>query len=85
MTTKASTRVKVGKLYRYDPVMFDQLWPVSDAKSGDIVRVVNLPGCPPANTMGNCYITIGGSFGGMVRTASLVSLEEEVGWQLKHD
>lgn len=51
-------RVKVGKLYTYRPVG----WDLYDSKNapdivvGEIVKVVNLPGCPKANTMGHCHI-----------------------------
>jgi hypothetical protein len=40
---------------------------------GDEVRVINLYGCPKANTMGHCHIeTLGGEFAGLVLTNSLV-------------
>jgi hypothetical protein len=39
---------------------------------GDVVRVVNLHGCPPANTMGHCHVeTLAGEFAGLVFCNSL--------------
>jgi hypothetical protein len=38
---------------------------------GDIVKVVNLYGCPKANTMGQCHVENNGVFMGMVNTNSL--------------
>ncbi len=68
-------RVRVGSRYRYDPVMFDRLHPPYDASPGDIVTVINCPGCPRANTMGMCYISRDGQpFAGMVMTNSLTPL-----------
>jgi len=52
-------KVKVGKLYVYMPVPLDAADPPKmrpGLEEGQLVRVVNLPGCPPANTMGHCYI-----------------------------
>jgi hypothetical protein len=48
-------RVRVNSLYFYDPVFLDRQANLPINK-GDIVRVVNLNGCPPANTMGQCYV-----------------------------
>lgn len=67
-------KVKVGKSYKYEPVMFDLLNPPFGAGPGDIVQVVNLPGCPKANTMGMCHINKDGEFAGMVCTNSLVDV-----------
>lgn len=53
-------RVRVGKLYTYHPVG----WDIIDHKNapnivvGEIVKVVNLPGCPKANTMGHCHVQV---------------------------
>ena len=72
-------RVRAGKVYRFDPVGLDRCDPpvgvVSGIlKSGDDVRVVNLPGCPRANTMGHCHIqTLDGRFAGLIHTNSLAS------------
>lgn len=65
-------KVKVGKVYKYSPVMIDQLHPPYNVKDGDLVRVVNLPGCPKANTMGHCHVEhLDGSFAGLVCCNSL--------------
>lgn len=68
-------KVTVGKVYKFIPVGLD-LW---DSRAlvpkGTNVRVVNLPGCPPANTMQHCHIqTLDGKFAGLVLTASLVKV-----------
>jgi hypothetical protein len=66
-----NNRVRVGKTYRYDPVLFDILSPPIGAVKGDIVKVVNKYGCPPCGTMGMCYIEKDGKFAGMVMCNSL--------------
>ena len=69
-------RVRVGARYRFDPVPFDILNPPAnlDLEPGDVVKVVNLHGAPPANTMGMCYVEKDGTFAGMVMTNSLTPL-----------
>jgi len=64
-------KVKAGKTYVYEPVLFDVLNPPFGVEPGDIVKVVNLPGCPRANTMGMCHVEKDGEFAGMVCTNSL--------------
>jgi hypothetical protein len=51
-------KVRVNSLYYYDPCGFDVFNPTSNncLTRGDQVRVINLHGCPPANTMGQCYV-----------------------------
>ena len=66
-------RVKVGKSYVFRPVLFDVSNPPFGAVPGDVVTVVNLHGCPKANTMGMCHIAKDGEFAGMVCTNSLVA------------
>jgi hypothetical protein len=68
-------KVSVGKVYKFVPVGLD-IWD-SRAKvpAGTFVKVINLPGCPPANTNGHCYIaTLDGKFAGLVLTGSLVKV-----------
>jgi hypothetical protein len=65
------TRVKVGKVYTFDPVMMDLCDPKTKLKKGDKVKVVNLRGCPPANTMGHCHVEFNGEFAGLVHCNSL--------------
>lgn len=67
-------KVRAGQIYRYHPVNLDLLHPPYSVKPGDLVRVVNLPGCPPANTMGHCHVEhLDGKFAGLVCTNSLVT------------
>ena len=70
-------RVKVGQTYTYGPVPLDRFNPPAGVlnhtlETGQTVRVIDLKGCPPANTMGHCYIeSLDGIFLGMVCTNSL--------------
>jgi hypothetical protein len=68
-------RVRVGSKYRFHRAgwdLFDGKFPLDD---GAIVKVVNLPGAPPANTMGHAYIVSAtGDFLGLVSTNSLTPL-----------
>lgn len=64
-------KVIVGKTYIYDPVLIDRCDSKTDLKRGDLVRVINVRGCPPANTMGHCYVERNGKFMGLVCTNSL--------------
>ncbi len=50
-------KVRVGSRYVYRPTPIDRLYPpIGEPKEGQIVRVVNMPGAPKANTMNHCYI-----------------------------
>lgn len=67
-------KVRVNSVYRYEPVPMDRISPHLHGRveKGDQVRVVNMPGCPKANVMGQCYIqNMDGKFIGMVCTNSL--------------
>ena len=66
------TRVTVGRRYRYVPVPFDRCNPPFNVEPGEIVTVINLPGCPKANTMGMCHVAKDGKFAGMVCCNSLI-------------
>ncbi len=69
-------RVRVGSKYRFEPWGWDVFDPKADIESGAIVRVVNLPGAPKANTMGHAHVEdLDGNFLGLVSTASLVPLK----------
>ena len=73
-------KVRVNSTYRYDPNGLDQIDPPDGVKrgilkAGDIVTVVNLPGCPKANTMGHCHITVDGVFAGLVSCNSLIKVQ----------
>lgn len=68
-----NNRVRVGSWYAYTPTVLDTIQPpVGNPSKGEIVKVINLIGCPKANTMGMCYIQDGhGNFMGMCCTNSL--------------
>jgi hypothetical protein len=66
-----SRKVTVGTMYEYKPVGLDIYDSRTSLKEGDKVKVVNLPGCPKANTMGHCHVTLDGKFAGLVLTNSL--------------
>lgn len=70
-------RVRVGNLYHYDPVLIDRTSRhTHHIEPGLYVRVINMTGCPPANTMGHCYIeNMLGEFLGLVCCNSLVDLD----------
>jgi hypothetical protein len=66
----ANRKVRAGQTFIFCPVMLDKL-------EGDTVRVVNLPGCPRANTMGHAHVQhLDGTFAGLVCTNSLLSRAE---------
>jgi hypothetical protein len=46
-------RVRANSIYRFNPGFMDRN---CFFETGSLVRVINLYGCPPANTMGQCYI-----------------------------
>lgn len=66
-------KVRVNSLYRFDPCIVDIAHPPYNVSKGDIVRVKNLFGCPPANTMNHCHVVnpFTGEFLGLVHTSSL--------------
>jgi hypothetical protein len=80
----ACKRVRVNATYYYVPVMIDKLHPpiavgMGRLAVGDKVKVVNLPGCPRANTMGHCHFTFAeGEFGGLCHVNSLLTREEYI-------
>lgn len=66
-------KVRVGRLYKYVPVLMDRTDKPFNINEGDVVRVVNLPGCPKANTMGHCHVEhLCGKFAGLVCCNSLI-------------
>lgn len=71
-------RVTANKEYIYYPNMMDRFRPAHHITlvPGDVVRVVNLPGCPKANTMGHAHVELNGQFAGLVHTNSLHSLSD---------
>lgn len=66
-------RVRANAVYRYNPVLLDQIDGRTSLQTGDLVRVVNLPGCPHAGTMGHCHVAdpTTGHFIGLVCCNSL--------------
>ena len=72
--------VRVNSLYRYDPNGWDRFRPCqgNSLEFGQLVRVINLPMAPKANTMGQCYVANPqtGKFICMVSTDSLVPAEK---------
>ncbi len=68
-------RVKVGKMYRYEADGFDRFDPKTSLQTGDVVQVVNQRGCPPANTMGHCFVNKDGKFMGLVCCVSLAPVK----------
>ena len=76
-------KVKVNSLYVYHPCMLDVVDGRTGLESGAVVRVINLPGCPRANTMGHCYVgdpNNGDKFIGMVATSSLHSKADYIAY-----
>lgn len=67
-------KVRVNSLYMYVPCLLDRIDGRTSLKHGDVVRVINVYGCPKANTMGHCYVGDAktGKFIGMVCTSSLI-------------
>ena len=67
-------RVTVGTYYTYQPVMIDKIDPKTSLRPGMEVQVVEKRGCPSANTMGHCFVSLNGTFQGLVHCNSLVSI-----------
>lgn len=68
-------KVRLNSKYRYNPNGWDTSCPThgNTLQPGQVVKVVNLPGAPPANTMGQAYVADAetGKFICMVSTGSL--------------
>jgi len=69
-------KVQANREYIYYPNMLDRIDGRTKLVPGSIVRVVNLPGCPRANTMGHAHVEYNGQFAGLVHTNSLHSLSD---------
>ena len=72
--------VKANSCYIFNPTGYDVFDPKTTLQKGEIVRVVNLPGCPRANTMRHCHVQAKNNkgeweFAGLVLTASLDKLK----------
>ena len=68
----ATHKVRVGTQYIFYANPLDY---THRDLNGLVGTVVNLPGCPPANTMGHCYFQVDGS-ARLVSTNSLYKLSE---------
>jgi hypothetical protein len=65
-------KVKANSVYSFIPALWDIIDPKTTLNYGDNVMVINLPGCPKANTMGCCHVQdMTGKFRGLVSTDSL--------------
>src|SRR5208282_4608862 len=73
-------KVKANQVYWYHPNLLDRCDARTDLKSGDTVRVKNLQGCPPCNTMGHCHVVepSTGQFIGLVHVNSLYTKAEYI-------
>ena len=74
-----TNKVRVGQTYIYSPNMLDKIDGRTNLQDGENVRVVNLYGCPRANTMGHCYVDrLDGTWGGLVHCNSLHTKAEYI-------
>lgn len=73
----ANRKVRVGTQYIYYPNLLDRIDGRTGLEPGMIVLVVNVPGCPPANTMGHAYVEYKGQFVGLVCTNSLHPMSDK--------
>jgi hypothetical protein len=69
-------KVQANQEYIYYPNLLDRIDGLTGLVAGSIVVVVNLPGCPRANTMQHAHVTYDGKFAGLVHTNSLYSLAD---------
>jgi hypothetical protein len=51
-----TNKVRVNSTYYYVPTLLDRYDGRTGLHVGDQVKVINVHGCPPANTMGHCYV-----------------------------
>lgn len=67
-----------GVTYRFDPVLIDRTDPPVNVRPGDLVRIKDQHGCPPAGTMGMCHVVHAdtGEFAGLVCLNSLQPVKE---------
>ncbi len=69
-------KVRANSQYIFYPNLLDRIDGRTDLVPGDIVTVVNLPGCPSANTMNHAHVNLNGRFAGIVHTNSLHSMSD---------
>ena len=69
-------KVRVNSKYTFEACGWDifDRGPLTP-ENGTVVRVINVHGCPKANTMGHCYVEdMDGNFRGLVCTGSLTKV-----------
>ena len=69
-------KVRANTAYIFYPNMLDRIDGRTSLVAGDVVTVVNLPGCPKANTMGHAHVEYKGRFAGLVHTNSLHAMSD---------
>jgi hypothetical protein len=74
-------KVQAGRSYFYHANLLDAIDGRTSLTEGEEVRVVNLHGCPKANTMNHCHVErLDGSFGGLVHCNSLHPRADYMAW-----
>lgn len=75
-------KVRVGSTYVYSPNGIDISCPCkgNHLKEGQLVKVINLPMAPKANTMGQCYVA-DPTTGVFICMVSTNSLHTKAGWK----
>jgi hypothetical protein len=78
----SNKRVRPGSRYFYFPNMLDRIDGRTELKAGDEVKVINMPGCPKAGTMGHTFVgdPDTGQFIGLVHVNSLHTRDEYVAY-----
>ena len=69
-------KVRANTEYIYYPNMLDRIDGRTSLVPGSVVKVVNLPGCPKANTMQHAHVEYRGQFAGLVHTNSLHTMAQ---------
>lgn len=70
-------KVQANREYIFYPNLLDRIDGRTRIAPGSVVTVVNLPGCPRANTMQHAHVYFRGEFAGLVHTNSLYSLADK--------
>jgi len=71
-------KVRARSKYVFNPIPLDRFDSRTQARLGQVVRVVKKYGCPPPNTMGHCHIeSLSGQFLGLVHINSLMAVPED--------
>jgi hypothetical protein len=69
-------KVRANSEYLYYPNMLDKIDGRTSLVPGSVVKVVNMPGCPKANTMQHAHVEYRGQFAGLVHTNSLHTMAD---------